>query len=374
MLISGRAGDGTCGVGDHSLFLAAELAREIEVDLLYRQGRKPREEYSRLLTGLDRLSLIPIRGFGSAHLGEILQLVRDRRPDILHLQYPAREYRFSLMPLWLAWLRRQLRPARFVLTLHEYSAAHPLRRLAARILMNRADLVLVPSLAEYRALKHGLPQFSLHHVPNGCFFARLADSRREYPGKRDAALLYFGLPSKTKSLHRLLEVVRAMRQALGHAALKLHFVGTLPAGSRAGLASLDSSRGGFIQFHPFLAVRELQQLAEKSILVLFPFPFDTHRSSLINALAWATPIACLGYADGIAEEYAGMLPMAPVREDQAFASALGDFVALQRADFASAAREQLDRQRALRARLDISRIADAHLTIYNQALAGRTSR
>jgi len=370
MLISGRAGDGTCGVGDHTLFLASELAREIEIDLLYRQGRGPREEYREVAEGRERLHLLPLGGFGSSALGEILRLVRQRRPDIVHLQYPAREYRFSLMPLWLAWMRSQLRPAVLVLTLHEYSEAHPPRRLVASPLLNHADLTLVPALAEYRSLRARRPQLSLRYVPNGCFFARVVEPVRAPSREREPALLYFGLPSKTKQFSRLLEVVRAVRQVLGEVELKLQFVGRIPGSSARGPSAVSAFGKGAVQFHPFLPVNRLRELAERSLLLFFPFEFDTHRSSLINSLVWETPIACLGYAAGIAEEYGGMLPVAPSGDDRAFASYLADFVNLLRADFAAASREQLERQRALRERLDVARIAQAHLTLYNQALAG----
>ena len=375
MLISGRAGDGTCGVGDYSLFLAAELAREVEVDLLHREGHGPRQEYLNALQERPHLRLVALHDFGSGAVGTILRLVRQRRPDVVHLQYPAREYRFSLMPLWLAWFRSRLCPARFVLTLHEYSAAHPLRRLAGQALIRSADQVLLPALAEFRALKRRFPRLPLSYVPNGCFFATLAGSAgMQSGGEREPIVLYFGLPSKTKSFDRLARLLKAMREAGAQPELKLHFVGKLPSRSPAAAFFREWISQGFIEMHPFLPLEKLRQLAESSLLLLFPFEFDTHRSSLINALAWDAPIACFGCAPGIAEEYAGMLPLAlAADDDEGVPRRLGDFLNLLHADFASAAREQLQRQRALRERLDMSRIAQQHLSVYNQALRKKAS-
>src|SRR4030042_5333086 len=144
MLIAGRAGNGTCGAGDHTLFLAAQLARDLQVDLVYRRGPPPLPDYEPALEGKTDLFLRPLSGFGSEKLGELSALIKYLQPDIVHVHYPATEYRSSVLPLLLALQRGRLRKARLVVTLHEFAASHFLRRSASRLLARRAHAGIVP--------------------------------------------------------------------------------------------------------------------------------------------------------------------------------------------------------------------------------------
>jgi len=369
MLIAGRAGNGTCGVADHALFLAAELARPtdgedapkpINVDLVYRRGTTPQPDYEPALEGRPKLTLRPISGFGSEKWGELIALARDLKPDIVHLQYPAAEYRFSTMPLLLAAFRRRLRRARFVVTLHEFTASHFLRRQAASLLARKADAVIVPSAHNFGVLQRRFAA-KIHYIPNGNFFGMVSPGAAE-SAPREPQLLHFGLPSKTKDYARLLKVFERLRSDSPD--LTLRFVTPKSAELRLRLRYGMGHDLGGVQFAPPQPLPELWRLAESSLLVIFPFAFDTHRSSLINALSFSTPIAALGVHPRVAVEYAPNLPLAAGADSDI--AALSEYIAALKADFASSAAEQLSRQKRLRAELSMPQIAARHTAVYNQ--------
>jgi len=369
MLIAGRAGNGTCGVADHALFLAAELSRPsngenapkaLNIDLVYRRGTTPKAEYETALEGRPKLTLRPVSGFGSEKWGELIALARDLKPDIVHLQYPAAEYRFSTMPLLLATFRRRLRGARFVVTLHEFTASHFLRRQASSLLARKADAVIVPSALNFGALQRKFAA-KIHYIPNGNFFGMVSPGSSE-SAPREPQLLHFGLPSKTKDYARLLTLFERLRRDSPD--LTLRFVTPKSAELRIRLRYGIKRELGGVKFAPPQPLPELWRLAESSLLVIFPFSFDTHRSSLINALSFSTPIAALGVHPRVALEYAPNLPLA-VAEDGDIQK-LSELVSALRDDYASASAEQLASQKRLRAELSMPQIAARHTAVYNQ--------
>ncbi len=381
MLIAGRAGNGTCGVADHALFLAAELARHhalgvtgglarptesddapkpVNVDLVYRRGTTPLADYEPALEDRPKLTLRPISGFGSEKWGELIALARDLKPDIVHLQYPAAEYRFSTMPVLLAAFRRRLGRARFVVTLHEFTASHYLRRQAASLLARKADAVIVPSAHNFGALQRKYAA-KIHYIPNGNFFS-MAGAAPSENAPREPQLLHFGLPSKTKDYSRLLRVFERLRR--DNPDLTLRFVTPKSAELRLRLRYGIRHDLGGVKFAPPHPLPELWRLAESSLLVIFPFSFDTHRSSLINALSFHTPIAALGVHPRVAVEYAPNLPLTVAEDDDI--QKLSVLISALKEDFSLASAEQLARQECLRDELSMSQIAARHTAVYNQ--------
>lgn len=369
MLIAGRAGNGTCGVADHALFLAAQLARPsggegapkpLNIDLVYRRGTTPLADYEPALEGRPALTLRPISGFGSEKWGELIALARDLKPDIVHLQYPAAEYRFSTMPLLLAAFRRRLRRARFVVTLHEFAASHYLRRQASSLLARKADAVIVPSAHSFGVLQRRYSA-KIHYIPNGNFFSMTGAGPAE-SAPREPQLLHFGLPSKTKDYARLLTLFERLRS--DNPDLTLRFVTPKGAELRLRLRYGIGHDLSGVKFAPPKPLPELWRLAERSLLVIFPFPFDTHRSSLINALSFRTPIAALGVHPRVAVEYAPNLPLTAAEDSDV--QKLSKLIYALSGDFAFASAEQLARQERLRNELSMSQIAARHMAVYNQ--------
>lgn len=82
--------------------------------------------------------------------GAFFQLSRKLKrvgPAVVHLQYPTAAYGWSLTPHTLAMLYTR---APLVITLHEFSAAHPLRRLASMAFLRAAKLIFTTELERAR--------------------------------------------------------------------------------------------------------------------------------------------------------------------------------------------------------------------------------
>jgi hypothetical protein len=355
LLTAGRCGDGTCGVADHTLFLAAQLAKTEQVGLMYKRGTRNLPAYEPSQGEASGLTLHPMDGFGAKYLKPLLARIAELKPDIVHLQYPAAEYRFSLLPLSLAGKRALFKGARFVVTLHEYHAAHPLRKLAADRIAKAADAVITPSAEDYEALQ-GRYGSKLHYIPDGEFFS-LVDMKPETKRERKMQLIHFGLPSKTKDFPRMFSLYHSMRELLP--GLTMKFV--TPAGAETQLQKRYYTKG--VEFMPTQPLGALRFLTESSLLAIFPFCFDTHRSSLINALSFRTPIMCFGVHSAVVRQFAPDLPFSLEPGDSA--EKVAAFVIRLCEDFEDAAASRLAHQARLKARLSMARIAASHLSVYN---------
>ncbi len=355
LLTAGRCGDGTCGVADHTLFLAAQLAKIEQVGLMYKRGTRNLPAYEPSPGDANGLTLHPMDGFGAKYLKPLLARISELKPDIVHLQYPAAEYRFSLLPLSLAGKRVLFKGAKFVVTLHEYHAAHPLRKLAADRLARAADAVITPSAEDYEALQ-GRYSKKLHYIPDGEFFS-LADVKPEAKRERRKQLIHFGLPSKTKDFPRMFALYHSMRELLP--GLTMKFV--TPAGAETRLQQHYNTEG--VEFIPTQPLPALRALAEESLLALFPFSFDTHRSSLINALSFRTPILCFGVHPAVVRQFAPDLPYSLESGDSPEKAAA--FLIRLCDGFEEAAASRLAHQARLKARLSMARIAASHRSVYN---------
>ncbi len=374
-MIAGRAGDGACGVADHSLFLAVELAKlckHCQIFFFHVRGSAPRAEYRQLINE-PNLNLVELSNFSLFNLPNVISLINSLRVDVVHLQYPAREYRFSLMPLFFALNRESLRASVFVLTVHEYMDAHPLRRFSVRAIVSHSDLSIIPSCRNFRILQ-GLGVRSAHYVPNGAFFHKLIPAGHPSLSafqKRALNLLHFGIPSKTKRLRELVDLVSDLRRTSHLADLTLTLVGG-NARISALLRGAKNSSGRFVSFMPAQDVSSLCKLAQESILTVFPFTFDTHRSSLINALGLPSPVYCFGVEKELKEKFGDLLPFHP--EDNTYEGklvSLREVLSSLNSDFSKLGRLALSRQGELLRRFSIENIAKDHFSLYNSLLGGR---
>jgi len=369
MIISGRAGDGSCGVGDHSFFLARELSDKVEVYLLFRSGRGPRDEYSKLLPK-PNLHLVDLPAFSVSAISKVLKLIREICPTIVHLQYPAREFRVSSFPLLLSLAISHLRKTHLVLTLHEYLSSHPLRKLMSFLICSRAKLIIVPSMASFNVVKRNFPSKAVQ-IPDGAYFPLFGEARA--PGSslnesRETRVLSFGLPGKTKRLAELLRLMEDLRKTSDLKDLNLTLIGYKQSNVNA--ISLRSRNLSFVSFLPYQEVESLEKMARKSLLVVFPFNFDTHRSSLINSLALPAPIYCFGIEKAVLREKIEPLPLHPEGSGyEANLSALRDCLLSLRRNFEETGAPILARQRILLETFQMERIANQHLEVYNKVLS-----
>ena len=368
MIISGRAGDGSCGVGDHSFFLARELSKKVEVYLLFRSGRGPRDEYSKLLPERN-LKLVDVPAFSSSAISRVLKLIKDISPTVVHLQYPAREFRLSPFPLLLSSAVSHLPDIHLAITLHEYLSSHLLRKIMSFFICSKAKLIIVPSLASFNAIKRKFPTRAVQ-IPDGAYFPLFTEARMpdfSLNPTRETRVLSFGLPSKTKRLLELVSLIADLRKVRELDDLNLTLIGYRQRDVNA--TALRDRNLGFVSFLPYQEVESLADIAQKSLLIVFPFNFDTHRSSLINSLALPAPIYCFGIEDAVLKEKIQPLPLHSNDPGyEANLATLRDYLLSLKRNFKEIGASVLSQQRILLERFRIDRIANDHLDAYNNLL------
>jgi glycosyltransferase involved in cell wall biosynthesis len=117
------------------------------------------DDYDEALTavlrerGLD-VHPVDIGTWTLATVGQMLQAVRRARPDIILMQYPTEAFGRSFGPHLFALLQRT---APLVVTLHEFTAAHVLRRASIGPLLARASAIVVTAEREANALRRWFP-------------------------------------------------------------------------------------------------------------------------------------------------------------------------------------------------------------------------
>ncbi len=204
---------------------------------------------------------------------------RALRPDIVHVQYPMARYGSSLMPHWVAQLPR----CRTVVTLHEFSRAHLLRRIAG-LAFSRADALVFTNAFERAAFGRWYPwsRGRGHVISIGSNIPWL--SARE-PRDRDE-VCYFGLIRPEKGLESFLALARLAADAAPE--LRFRVLGAIPAAQRAYCEQMRQASSGLPRLSWDLGrgdAEAAQRLAETGFLYLhYPDGASERRGTLLAAL------------------------------------------------------------------------------------------
>ncbi len=180
LLVSGSTPPDLCGVGDYTESLALALQKAgVRAELFLHPGWS--------VAGTQRA---------------IRRLAADRNA-LVHIQYPSEGYGHSLGPQ----LCSLLRPS--VTTLHEFSLAHPLRKISMFPFTLRSPRLVMTSEFEKRALAAKMPWAArkIRVIPIG---SNIPASPNLVRGGR-APIAYFGLIMPRKGLEGLIEFSRMVR-------------------------------------------------------------------------------------------------------------------------------------------------------------------
>jgi len=209
LLVTGSFPPERCGVGDYTARLARSLAccDDVDVTVLTSRGDGgTTSEHDRVLRVME-----------SWHLSEahrFMQILRERQPDIVHLQYPTQGYAGGGLP-WLIPLIARGMGKRVAQTWHEpYS-----RRQAPRLLVKAlAGGAIVSVRPDYRQrLASGLSwalwgkiyrQIRSASTVSPCTLpaAELAQRRTEYLHGRSRLIVFFGFVYRHKHVELLFEI------------------------------------------------------------------------------------------------------------------------------------------------------------------------
>jgi len=247
---------GSCGVLDYSLRLEQALAAaDVEV------GRAQGLRHGRL------------------SLPALAAEVRAFRPQVLHVQYPMARYGAALLPLAAA----QLPGVRRVVTLHEFSQVHPLRRVAA-VAFSRVDALILTTAQERQAYGRWYPWSRRRSlvIPIGSNIPL-----RPAGGPRDGdAVCYFGQIRPRRGLEDFLQLARLAAQRAP--ALRFRVLGAVPAGHRAYCQLLRESCADLpgLVWELELGQAEVAAALAGTDFAYLPYPdgASERRSSLLAAL------------------------------------------------------------------------------------------
>lgn len=180
ILVTGSLPPEACGVGDYTQRLASALA-----------------------DAGQSVELLGHREWSIAGTRKALEKLSADKNAILHLQYPTMGYGYSLGPQLCIALRRG------VVTLHEFSQAHPLRKLSLLPFAVRSSSLVMTSAEEASSMTARMPWIRrrLRIIPIGSNIPPPAHVRLQ----RRANIVYFGLIAPRKGLESFLELARLVR-------------------------------------------------------------------------------------------------------------------------------------------------------------------
>ena len=297
------------------------------------------------------------RGGGPAGSAGLARRLERRGLDLLHVQYPAVGLHRTVAPHLLALLPRR---CAVVVTLHEFSRSHRLRRLADGAFV-RADFLFFTTDYERRAfgVAHPAAAARARVLPIGC---NLPPCRARV-ARRPGTVAYFGLLRPNRGIEAFLELA-ALSQRLGRP-YRFAVVGRPQDGREFYARALQSlpGSGGVEWLVGLPAQAAADQLAAFEFAYLpYPDGATERRGSLLAALAAGLDVLTTRSAE------------APVELARCVRFAEGPASALRSLDCGDSG------GRARRARAEAARrflsarawgtVADAHVEVYER-LAGR---
>ncbi len=180
ILVAGHDPKNVCGVGDYTRTLAVALEKAgVQTELFFHSP------------------------WGVSGTRQALRRLSSTEGSLVHIQYPTEGYGHSLGPQLCAMARAS------VVTLHEFSFAHPLRKLSMLPFALRSLRLVMTSEFEKRSLLSKMPWADrrIRVIPIGSNIPPAVVPSGE-PRKR---LVYFGLIMPRKGLEDFIELARLVR-------------------------------------------------------------------------------------------------------------------------------------------------------------------
>jgi glycosyltransferase involved in cell wall biosynthesis len=362
-MITGSYPSMPCGVGDYTAQLVAALTasdKQVHVDIV---------------TSTDDRILVPegnghgmhqVRGWGIHQVHHLLRLLESLDPDLIHIQYPAIGYGFDISPNILPLLCRITRlRAPVLVTVHDYSISHPLRRLSIIPLVLFSDRIIVCDPKEFMVLRRLFP-FRKNRIIEIPLSSNIPIRFGHVPRKdsNEIFLAYFGFISRHKDVALLLRSLQSLR--LDGMPVHLRLLGGISPRSQSEIAAFAKTMGvqEHLTFTGFLEGEEISRCLADSDIGLLPFRdgVSLRRASLITMMQHGLPVVTTrasdylpdGLVDGV------NIMLAAVDDREAFTAAIS----------------KLALDIGLRERLSIEglswasqfgwkRSASAHLEVYN---------
>ncbi|MGQ9567465.1 MAG: glycosyltransferase family 4 protein [Anaerolineae bacterium] len=297
------------GVGDYTACLCRALASlgvEVEVATSRLPGTSPPSSGGEPYT-VHRT----VGTWGWACWRTLARLARERKADLLHIQYQAAAYRLHpAINLFPWWLRLRQRDLPCVVTFHDlrvpylFPKAGPARWWAILALASGARAVIVTNQEDHDRLKRAR-RAPLYQIPIGANVEPPEDWIAHPPASREAdrpfLLCHFGLLNESKGCQDLVEALAILRARGTPRSFALRIVGGTAGDSdptnvafharlQAQIVALGLEEA--VSWTGFLPPREVSAHLMEGDLCVLPYRDGAsfRRGTFIAALAHGLPI------------------------------------------------------------------------------------
>jgi len=211
LLVSGSYPPMRCGVGDYTHRLARALAgvEGNDVAVLTSEAARPHEDAA------STVRVFPaMKGWRTGDVVTAIRVLREWRPDVVHVQYPTQGYGDGGLPTWLpivSWLLG----ARVVQTWHEPYGLREAPQLLLKLAVPGKLVVVRPGYIQlvHRWLQPLMRRARLQFIPNASAIPRArltaeqrAALRARYLRGQSRLLVFFGFLYRHKGVDLLFDV------------------------------------------------------------------------------------------------------------------------------------------------------------------------
>lgn len=240
LLVTGSYPPDVCGIGHYTYRLAEALEN----------------------AGAD-VDVITGRGWGIRRVFQVIRRVGFSRSNLLHIQYPTEGFGWSLAPQALALLRPS------VITIHEFSRVHPLRKLAILALFLCGRQLIFTSEHERNVALRIMPRIRQRSavIEIGSNIPVPAN----WPPRRLNEIMYFGLVAPNKGIEQVFELAALVAQR--GLPLRVRVVGaTVPRFRRYADELIEQAKGLPIDLYLDHNDKETGEIIAGASVGYLPFP------------------------------------------------------------------------------------------------------
>jgi hypothetical protein len=146
LLISGSFPPVNCGVGDYTYELFKEIRNNINTSIITTEDNSRKNKQKDILWKT-------VEKWNIYNIYKIFKDIRKEKFKYINIQYPSKKYDKSIFLILLFILIKYFTSSKLILTQHEFSIAHILRKIYVLFLIFLSDAVIVPSLEEKKHLE-----------------------------------------------------------------------------------------------------------------------------------------------------------------------------------------------------------------------------
>jgi len=259
ILVTGSVPPDACGIGDYTVALASALEKAGQ-----------------------HVEVLCHREWSVAGTSQALRKLLTAGDALVHMQYPTLGYGYSLGPQISLLIKRS------IVTIHEFSLAHPLRKLSLLPFTLRSPSLVMTSEFERRVIVQKMPWISsrVRVIPIGSNI----HPYRIHPKEREESVAYFGLVTPGKGIEDFIEFARLVRAR--NLDWELLIIGKIVPRHEAYAKSLMDILALYrVRLILDRSAEEVSELLARTGLAYLPFPdgASERRGSLKAVLAAGLP-------------------------------------------------------------------------------------